>query len=235
MKHLLAILVLAACAATAQGQTIKAVSFNTTNNTVVSTNRITFPLLGAASGTAATPSLSIASGTNVFGVFATTQLGVGVYLGFSVDGTRRFYISTNTIRAELPISFSTTTNAAETRTNLELGATNDVSFNSVAVTNAGATRTNLGIPLPALTNTNAQNLLDALGVTGGDSLVPGIQVDRAKVLWDGADDDWGFQAVDGSWKTQAVFTTTNAPTNTNAAIWIAVEIGTNTYKLPLFQ
>jgi hypothetical protein len=210
MKHLLAILILAACAATAQGQTIKAVSFNTTNNTVVSTNRITFPLLGAAAGTAATPSLSISSGTNVFGLFATTQLGIGVYLGFSVDGTRRFYISTNTIRAELPISFNNTTNAAETRTNL-------------------------GLPLPALTNTNAENFLDALGVTGGDASVQGIQVDRAKVLWDIADDDWGFQAVDGSWKTRAVFTTTNAPTNTNAAIWIAVEIGTNTYKLPLFQ
>jgi hypothetical protein len=162
MKHFLAILFLAACAATAQGQAIKAVAFNTTNNTVVSTNRITFPLLGAAAGTAATPSLSIASGTNVFGVFATTQLGIGVYLGFSVDGTRRFYISTNTIRAELPISFSTTTNAAETRTNLALGATNDVSFNSVAVTNAGATRTNLSLGLPALTNTSNVTTMRAL-------------------------------------------------------------------------
>jgi hypothetical protein len=180
---LAALIIAALCllAASVGAQTVKAVAFNTTNNTVVSTNRITFPLLGAASGTAATPSLSIASGTNVFGVFATTQLGVGVYLGFSVDGTRCFYISTNTIRAELPISFSTTTNAAETRTNLglplaaltnasvtnfraaiELGATNDVSFNSVAVTNAAATRTNLSLGLPALTNTSNVTTMRAL-------------------------------------------------------------------------
>ena len=161
---LAALIIAALCllAASVGAQTVKAVAFNTTNNTVVSTNRITFPLLGAASGTAATPSLSIASGTNVFGVFATTQLGIGVYLGFSVDGTRRFYISTNTIRAELPISFSSTTNAAETRTNLALGATNDVSFNSVAVTNAGATRTNLSLGLPALTNTSNLTMMREL-------------------------------------------------------------------------
>jgi hypothetical protein len=150
MKPFLLTLLLAACAVSAHGQTIKAVAFNTTNNTVVSTNRITFPLLGAASGTAATPSLSIASGTNVFGVFATTQLGIGVYLGFSVDGTRRFYISTNTIRAELPISFSSTINSAETRTNL-------------------------GIPLPALTNTSNVTMMRALsGSTNTNGPVNGV-------------------------------------------------------------
>ena len=162
MKHLLALLLLAACAATAQGQTIKAVAFNTTNNTVVSTNRITFPLLGAASGTAGTPSLSIASGTNVFGLFATSQLGIGVYRGFSGDGTRRFYISTNTIRAELPISFSTTTNAAETRTNLSLGLPALTNASNVTMMRALADSTNTNEPFSgsiSVVGTNNTNTL----------------------------------------------------------------------------
>jgi hypothetical protein len=124
-------------AAPSAAQTVKAVSFNTTNNTVVSTNRIIFPLLGAAGGTAAIPSFTVASGTNTFGIFASTQVGIGVHLGFSVDGTRRFLIATNTIRAEQPITFSTTNIAAETRTNL-------------------------GVPLPALTNTSNVTVMRAL-------------------------------------------------------------------------
>jgi hypothetical protein len=145
---LAALIIAALCLLATSGgaQTVKAVSFNTTNNTVVSTNRITFPLLGAASGTAGTPSFSIASGTNVFGVFATTQLGIGVYLGFSVDGTRRFYISTNTIRAELPISFNTTTNAAETRTNLGLGLPALTNTSNVTTMRALAGSTNTNQP-----------------------------------------------------------------------------------------
>lgn len=136
----LAALLLAALlllAVNAGAQTVKAVSFNTTNNTVVSTNRITFPLLGAALGSAAAPAFAIAVGTNTVGLFGLSQLGVGPYLGFSVNGNRSFYISTNTIRAELPISFNNTTNAAETRTNL-------------------------GLPLEALTNTSNVTTMRAL-------------------------------------------------------------------------
>jgi hypothetical protein len=125
MKTLLATLLLATlCAATGYGQTLKSVMFNTTNNTVVSTNRVIFPLLGVAGGTAGTPSLTYASGTNLFGTFASTQVGIGPFLGFSVDGARRFFISTNTIRAELAISFDSTNTAAATRTNLGLYNTN---------------------------------------------------------------------------------------------------------------
>lgn len=139
MKPFLTLLLVTLCAATTYGQTIKALSYNSTNNTIVATQRVTFPALGVATGSAAAPSLTYAIGTNVVGTFATTALGVGPYLGFSVNGTRQFYIATNTIRAELPISFSTTTNAAETRTNLSLG-------------------------LPALTNTNVTNFRTAIGL-----------------------------------------------------------------------
>jgi hypothetical protein len=221
MKTLLTILLATLCAATGYGQTIKALSYNSSNNTIVATQRVTFPLLGVASGTAGTPSLAYASGTNVFGTFAAAQLGVGPYLGFSVDGTRRFFISTNTIRAELPLSFDNTTNGAITRTNLSLGwpaltnsnaaisllginasnevvaatnitFTNGVAFTtnaaaatlanlglgtnasvtlsnlnaqSVSITNTGAFRTNIGLPLAALTNTSNVTFMRALAGT----------------------------------------------------------------------
>jgi hypothetical protein len=137
MKLTLLLATLCLLAASATAQTVKAVSFNTTNNTVVSTNRIIFPLLGAAGGTAAIPSFTVSSGTNTFGIFASTQIGIGPYLGFSVEGTRRFLIATNAIRAEQPLTFSTTNIAAETRTNL-------------------------GVPLPALTNTSNVTVMRAL-------------------------------------------------------------------------
>jgi hypothetical protein len=144
MKTFFTLLLATLCAATSYGQTMKALSYNSTNNTIVATQRVTFPLLGVASGTAATPSLTYASGTNVFGTFATTQLGIGPYLGFSVNGTRQFYIATNTIRAELPISFANTTNEAITRTNLGLGLPAITNTSNVTMMRAlaGSTSTN---------------------------------------------------------------------------------------------
>jgi hypothetical protein len=146
MKKLFTLLLATLCAATTYGQTIKALSYNSTNNTIVATQRVTFPALGVATGSAAAPSLTYAIGTNVFGTFATTALGVGPYLGFSVNGTRQFYIATNTIRAELPISFSTTTNAAETRTNLSLGLPALTNTSNVTTMRALAGSTNTNQP-----------------------------------------------------------------------------------------
>jgi hypothetical protein len=109
-------------AAPLQGQTIKAVAFNTTNNTVVSTNQISFTRLATVAGSTADPSFSVISGTNTMGLFSTSLIGIGPYLGFSHNGTRVFLISSNAIRAENPITFNNTTNAATTRTNLGLGS-----------------------------------------------------------------------------------------------------------------
>lgn len=160
MKLLAALIAAAALTASASAQTIKTLGYNSTNNTVTATQRIVFPLLGVASGTAAIPSVTYVSGTNTFGTFAASQLGVGPYLGFSVDSTRRFYISTNTIRAELPISFSSTTNAAETRTNLSLG-------------------------LPALTNTSNVTMMRALaGSTNTNAPVSGsVELSDGVLSW----------------------------------------------------
>ena len=79
-------------------------------------------------------------------------------------------------------SFSTNTVAAQVRTNLGLGATNNVSYNQVAAidlvsenitidgaiyftetfTNLAVTRTNLSLGLPALTNTSNVTAMRAL-------------------------------------------------------------------------
>jgi hypothetical protein len=161
---LAALIIAALCLLATSGgaQTVKAVSFNTTNNTVVSTNRIIFPALATLSGTAAVPAFSIALGTNTVGLFALSQLGIGPYLGFSVNGNRAFYISTNTIRAELPISFSSTTNSAETRTNLGLGLPALTNTSNVTTMRALAGSTNTNQPFSgsiSVVGTNNTNTL----------------------------------------------------------------------------
>jgi hypothetical protein len=193
MRHILTILAALFLCASAQAQTVKALSYNSTNDTVVQTQRITFQQIGVAAGTAASPSTTYAIGTNNIGIFASTQLGIGPHLGFSVDGTRRFLIATNTIRAELPISFGTTTNAAASRTNLGLAQFKDaigdnwaelydngelrlVAGNTIVFyesfdfggTNAesykSSSRTNLGLGATWLTNTNVTNFRSAIGL-----------------------------------------------------------------------
>jgi len=155
MKPLLLTLILATLCATGYGQTLKSVMYNTTNNTVVglsNAQRLNFEHIGLTAGTATAPSLTYASGTNSFGTFSSTAIGVGPFLGFSVDGTRRFFISTNTIRAELPISFSAGSDSA-TRTNLAAAAAPIWAYKATNQTNA---TTNL-VSDTALTFTAAAN------------------------------------------------------------------------------
>jgi hypothetical protein len=131
-------------AAPLQGQTIKAVAFNTTNNTVASTNQIVFTRLATLGGTVADPSFAVISGTNTIGLFASSVIGIGPFLGFSYNGTRVFLISSNAIRAENPITFNNTTNAATTRTNLGLGLIALTNTSNVTAMRelAGSTNTN---------------------------------------------------------------------------------------------
>jgi hypothetical protein len=141
----------------------------------------------------------------------------------------------------LGATWLTNDNVTNFRTAIGLGATNDVRFNEIDATSRfrvndgsstfvqiaddvaeffipvnifnengldfggtnaavarGQTRTNLGLPLPALTNTS--------NVTFQGAIFPA--------------------------------TTTNAPTNTNAPTpdaWLDIQVGTNSYKLPLWQ
>ena len=132
-------------AAPAQAQTIKTLGFNTTNNMVVSTNQIFFTRLATLGGTAADTPFSIVSGTNTVGLFASSAFGIGPHLGFAYNGTRVFLISSNAIRAENPITFNNTTNAATTRTNLGLGSgitTNVAGTNTLVFSNGILTGVN---------------------------------------------------------------------------------------------
>jgi hypothetical protein len=179
MKHFLAILsTLSLFAAPASAQTLRSLMISA-NDTLVQTQRITFPRIGLSGGTAANPPLTYTSGTNTFGTFASSAAGIGPHLSFSVDGTRRFFISTNTIRAELPISFGTASNASETRlalgfnTNLNTlwSATNAESARNAIGAGTGGTNSSTRVSLGFSTNldslwtaTNAANFRDAVGL-----------------------------------------------------------------------
>ena len=125
-------------------------------------------------------------------------------------------------------SFSTNAVAAQVRTNLGLGQTDNVQFNEISgqsITLYGgggivfddseapaATRTNLG-----LNNTN-------------------VYVYAAQAIWDEVNEKVGLQLEDMDFRVADEMVKTNGPTNaTNAVRWMTVLKGTNIYKLPLYQ
>lgn len=99
-------------------------------------------------------------------------------------------------------------------------------------TTPAAVRTNLGLPLAALTNTNVATFRAALGL----EITNGYSVNFAGGLWDDSASEEGLLVEDNEIRVGAATANTNAPTNTtNAVRWINVIAGTNTYKLPLYQ
>jgi hypothetical protein len=152
MKTLTTLLALALFCATGYGQTIKSLGYNTTNGEVVytGTNVLTFTNAPAFTTNAVAQ--------------VRTNLGLGA-------------------------TWLTNTNADTFRTAIGLGATNTVTFDAVFASGffevgsgsntvsidqdggilfgtanlAATTRTNLGLPLPALTNTSNADMLSALG------------------------------------------------------------------------
>jgi hypothetical protein len=135
MKTLLTILLATLCAATGYGQTLKALSYNTTNGVVVygGTNQLIFT------------NASVKVGSLIFnedGIFYSATNGAGLDFQNTtfIDGGGNIvfdYSFNNTAQFHKPISFNNTTNAA-------------------------ATRTNVGLPLPALTNTSNVTMMRAL-------------------------------------------------------------------------
>jgi hypothetical protein len=87
-------------------------------------------------------------------------------LGYNTTNGQILYSGTNPLTFTNAPAFA---DAAAVRDNLGLGATNDVSFNSVAVTNAALTRTNLGLGATAQTifavKTNDQTIIDETNAT----------------------------------------------------------------------
>jgi len=139
MKTLTTLLALALFCATGYGQTIKSLGYNTTNGQIVAATNVAW--------------------TNSFG-FSTNTVAAGVRTNLGLGAT-----------------WLTNDNVTNFRTAIGLGATNDVSFRAVNTeeilvttqidfdtpTVASDTRANLGLPLPALTNTSNADMLSALG------------------------------------------------------------------------
>jgi hypothetical protein len=160
MKHLLTLLVLAACAVTARGQTIKTLGYNTANGNVVyaGTNTLTFTNTNGLR----VNNLSAESGLFLFDLATVTS-----------DG--EMFFST--------ISFVNTTNAAETRTNLGATTIGNAVFTA---TNAVAARQALGLQTYTLTLTNSVNDVEigstVSNVTVGWTIAPTNATYAARTL-----------------------------------------------------
>jgi hypothetical protein len=140
MQHLLAILLLAACAVSAQGQTIKTLGYNTTNGNVVyaGTNVLTFTNDVRFGGDDLTISGQVISGGGVSLSFEDGLL-VGEILLETNSSIAFVGASAAITRTNLGLGLPalTNTNVTNFRTAIGLGATNDVEFNSMRFGNSG--------------------------------------------------------------------------------------------------
>jgi len=153
MKTLLIILLATLCAATGYAQTMKALLYNVSNGVVTysSTNTLTFTTSANFEADIFASSFETGSGTNF-----TQVTPDGLQFGHAgIAAATRTNLG-------LPLPALTNTNVTNFLAAIGLSATNNVSFNSVAVTNAAATRTNLSLGLPALTNTSNVTIMRAL-------------------------------------------------------------------------
>jgi hypothetical protein len=279
MKHLfLTILLATLCAATGYGQTMKALSYNTTNGVVAysGTNQLTF-----TNGT-------INFSNIVVGGFTTTsQLNVG---DIQIVTNRLIFNTTNS-----GFQFSAGASATQLRNDLGLGSTNSTTFRNITsdgnivITNQSATnngilfiyRTNnepfLGLAnLIASNNTTISNeTLFRVGVaeatnqsaqfgfrstnTNGSGvavfsvfgynalMMVGADASTNAVIYSGGGTDNEVMTLIRDGATEFArpirFSTnastrpaTNAPANTtNVAAWVEMRIGTNSYRVPLYQ
>lgn len=165
MNHLLSILITAILCATASAQTIKTLGYNTTNGRIVysGTNTLTFSNVTSYGG----------------------DFTIGANGEFSYGGTLIFEPETQTWF--MPFGFSDPEYASITLTNLGLGANGTLQINTLSASQevvaisgtnwvrintgslnfsgpnqAATTRTNLGLPLAALTNTSNVTMMRAL-------------------------------------------------------------------------
>ena len=286
MRHLLAILAaLFLCAAPAQTQTLKTLSYNTNGAVVYSnTNTLTF------TNTEVRLSPVVLIGTN----FASIATGGNFVSMTDANGDTVFLANTNLVTFYDAIAFSSASNRATTRTNLGLGATNIVTF--AGITNNGditinqtsasngllfVRRTNneafLGLAnLIASNNTTISNeTLFRVGVqeatnkaaqfgfrstnTNGSGVAVFSVFGFNALMMVGADASTNAVIYSGGGTNNEVMTlildgatefsrplrfSTNASTKpatnppafpTNVAAWVEMRIGTNSYRVPLYQ
>ncbi len=141
MKTLLTLL-LALCAASGYGQTIRTLGYNTTNGQVVAntgTNTLTFTNAGVAFGGDMTISGPVIAGSGVSFSFEDADFAYGASivrqnLGFSTN-LNTFWTATNSSNARsavgLGATWLTNTNVTNFRTAIGLGANDTISFGNV--------------------------------------------------------------------------------------------------------
>jgi hypothetical protein len=154
MKTLFAILLATLCAATSYGQTLKALAYNTTNGQIVAATNVVW--------------------TNAFSfstnVVATIRTNLGLGAANSVTFAAAQIGSDIAISSTAITGFSTAFDLEEA---LFANSGSDWNFDGTGIYNAGTiqfdaptyastTRTNLGIPLAALTNDSNARLMRAL-------------------------------------------------------------------------
>ena len=149
MKLLLTIL---AClvAASAGAQTIKSLGYNTTNGKVVysGTNTLAFTNLSGVvlqNGPLAVSEIQDNSGNSIF------MVNDQYFVNVSANGGAALDWGGSSVIVGLPISFAASSNAATTRTNLGLGATNNVTFSNVTASGTLAVTGN--VTLSGVNNT----------------------------------------------------------------------------------
>jgi lipid-binding SYLF domain-containing protein len=160
MKTLLTILLAALCAATGYGQTMKTLSYNTNGVVAYSnTNTLQLPSSVKFGG-----DVGIVSSSLQFANEDRISLEETRFFGDWTFGGSITFEAAASVRTNLGLgaTWLTNTNVTNFLAAIGLSATNNVSFNSVAVTNAAATRTNLSLGLPALTNTSNVTIMRAL-------------------------------------------------------------------------
>lgn len=133
-------------------------------------------------------------------------------LGYNTTNGEVVYSGTNTLTFTNAVFFTNAQAAYIEAPNFFVSdGTNGIVFETTTV--AAITRTNLG-----LYATNAQPVTFASG------------------LWDGLNGAEGLRVLDGELAIIEQAVITNAPVDTtNAAAWIIINSGTNSYKLPLYQ
>jgi hypothetical protein len=278
MKHFIAILLFAACAATAQGQIIKSLGFNTTNGNVVyaGTNKLIFTNVvslhtsnfsNSATGTTVDLALAIwdvsnddwaLRGDDIEFQFNGTERRDNFRAALALGVSNLVTFAGLTNNGDITINQTTATNGLLyiRRTNSEafLGLANLIASNNTTISNetlfrvGTAEATNKAAQFGfRSTNTNGNGVAvfsvfgyNALMMVGADASTNaviysggGTNNEVMTLIRDGATE---FARPIGFSTNASTRPSTNAPANTtNAAAWVEMRIGTNSYRVPLYQ
>jgi hypothetical protein len=186
---------------------------NTNTNAITITNPIV--LSGAADITSpisrgATLGYFSMSGNTNTNTWALSYDGNNYFSAFSHNGSQLIRLTSSNINYSVPVSFATNT-ASE------------------------ATRTNLGLGLPALTNTNNANFRNAIELGATNNVSFSNVTASGTLTATGTVTATTNLVVNGFVDFSTNHTNSNPATNNHVQRWLQIRIGTNAFFLPLYQ